>query len=233
MILDIVDMQPSSKIKGGTSSSPRRSRRPPSKFDDFIPVEYKKKSKAKDNTKHQPKLPATQQQKRSQSTLKHPNPRTAYPRQLPVRNQSSTVASKGNDTTPSPKTLAKKPTPINPKLSSPVRDGCSYLSAAKRTSPNNNTNSTTATTKKDTCGSTCEDNSDSDESSDDEACDVIILAGDVIEYYTPIGVAGDPFAKRNTVVIGVRPQEDVQLALLNGEVIPETNSNVQHHGRST
>ena len=110
VILDIVDMQPSSKIKGGTSSSPRRSRRPPSKFDDFIPVEYKKKSKAKDNTKHQPKLPATQQQKRSQSTLKHPNPRTAYPRQLPVRNQSSTVASKGNDTMPSPKTLAKKPT---------------------------------------------------------------------------------------------------------------------------
>ena len=48
-----------------------------------------------------------------------------------------------------------------------------------------------------------------------------VKAGDVIQYYHPIAVAGDPAGLRTTTVLSVRPSEKVKHVLNNGEVISD------------
>ncbi|KAL7551083.1 hypothetical protein ACHAWF_014281 [Thalassiosira exigua] len=48
-----------------------------------------------------------------------------------------------------------------------------------------------------------------------------IRPGDVIEYYSPIFVAGDPRGQRHATVLTVKADEDSSLVLSNGEVIPD------------
>ena len=67
--------------------------------------------------------------------------------------------------------------------------------------------------------------SDSEDDSDGyfstDKVDVTICAGDVIQYYAPTMVAGDPRALRRTTVIRVRPEDEYPLRLENSELIPE------------
>ena len=59
-------------------------------------------------------------------------------------------------------------------------------------------------------------------SSEDETSNEPIRPGDVIEYYSPIFVAGDRRGLRKATVMSVRPKGETPLILDNGEFLPNT-----------
>ena len=70
---------------------------------------------------------------------------------------------------------------------------------------------------------TTADNFDPDNVSHEGKCKEQIRPGDVIQYYNPIFVAGDPCGLRETSVLSVDPNNYFPLVLSNGEALPSTS----------
>jgi hypothetical protein len=70
---------------------------------------------------------------------------------------------------------------------------------------------------------TTADNFDPDNVSHEGKCKEKIRPGDVIQYYNPIFVAGDPCGLRETSVLSVDPNNYFPLVLSNGEALPSTS----------
>ena len=69
---------------------------------------------------------------------------------------------------------------------------------------------------------TTADTFDPDNASFEQKCKEKIHPGDVIQYYNPIFVAGDPRGLRETSVLSVDPNNYFPLVLSNGEGLPST-----------
>jgi hypothetical protein len=66
------------------------------------------------------------------------------------------------------------------------------------------------------------DNYDSDNVTFEGKCKEPICPGDMIEYNSPIFVAGDPRGLRDTFILAVEPNDNFSLVLSNAEGLPST-----------